>query len=126
MFRDDKQTKFLRKPITAEECIKARTRDNRLKQQRTEQINCSKQRKEDGIKEGDKVLIRNYTKQRKFDLTFIPEPYKVLSTNEHVIIVENYQNGTILKRHRDDVKHLPRAVSNKANNIENNLINDKY
>ena len=43
-----------------------------------------------------------------------------------MIIVENYQNGTILKRHRDDVKHLPRAVSNKVNNIENNLINDKY
>ena len=42
MFRDDKQTKFLRKPITEEECIKARSRDNRLKQQRTEQINCSK------------------------------------------------------------------------------------
>ena len=41
-FRDDKQTQFPRKPITEEECIKARSRDNRLKQQRTEQINCSK------------------------------------------------------------------------------------
>ena len=45
IFRDDKQTHFPRKPITEEECIKARNRDNGLKQQRTEQINCSKYQK---------------------------------------------------------------------------------
>ena len=100
MFRDDKQTHFPRKPITKEEFIKARNRDNGLKQHRTEQINCSKCQKEDDIREGDKVLIRTYMKQRKFDPVFIPEPYKVLSGNEHMIIVENCQNGTILKRHR--------------------------
>ena len=64
-------------------------------------------------------------KQRKFDPIFIPEPYKFLSTNEHMIIVENCQNGTILKQQRDNVKHLPGTVSNKINN-ENNHINDKY
>ena len=74
-----------------------RNRDNGLKQQRTEQINCSKYRKEDEIREGDKVLIRNYTKQRKSDPVFIPELQKVLSTNEHMIIVENCQNRPILK-----------------------------
>ena len=31
MFRDDKQTYFPRKPITEEECMKARNRENRLK-----------------------------------------------------------------------------------------------
>ena len=61
-FRDDKKTHFPRKSITEEECIKARIRDNGLKQQRTKQINCSKYRKEDDIREGDKVLIRNYMK----------------------------------------------------------------
>ena len=61
--------------------------------------------RKDDIREGDKVLIRNYTKQRKFNPVFIPEPYKILSNNEHIIIAEKYQNGTILKRHRDDVKH---------------------
>ena len=40
------------------------------------------------------------------------------------MIVENCQNGTIWKQYRDDVKHLPRTVSNKRNN-ENNPINDK-
>ena len=39
-------------------------------------------------------------KQKKIDPVFIPEPYKVLSTNEHMIIVESCQNGTTLKRHR--------------------------
>ena len=77
IFRDYKQTYFPRKPITEEECIKARSRENGLKQQRTEQINCSKYQKEDDIKGGDKVIIRNYTKQRKFDPIFIQEPYKV-------------------------------------------------
>ena len=126
MFRDYKQTYFPRKPITEEECIKARSRENGSKQQRTEQINCSKYQKEDDIKGGDKVIIRNYTKQRKFDPIFIQEPYKVLSTNEHMIIVENCQNGTILKRHKDDARHLPRIVSNKIKNNENSPINDKY
>ena len=64
-------------------------------------------------------------KQRKFHPIFIPEPYKVLSTNEHMNIVENCLNGTIFKRHRDDVKHLPRTVSSKIDNNENNPINDK-
>ena len=125
IFRDDKQTHFPRKPITEEECIKARNRDNGLKQQRTERINCSKYQKKNDIREGDKVLIRNYTKQRKFDLIFIPETYKVLSTNEHWIIIENCQNETILKQHRDNVKHFPRTVSSKINNNENNHINEK-
>ena len=81
MFRNDKETHFSRKPIIEEECIKARNRDDGLKQQRTEQFKCSKYRKEDDIREGDKVLIRNYTKQKRFDPIFIPEPYKVLSNN---------------------------------------------
>ena len=89
MFRDVKQTHFPTKPITEEECIKPRSRDNGLKQQRRKQINCSKYRK------------------------------KVLRTNEHMIIAKNC-------RHRDDVKHLSRTVSNKINNTENNPINDKY
>ena len=41
-----------------------------------------------------------------------------------MIIIENCQNGTILKQHRDDVKHLTRTVSSKIDN-ENNPINDK-
>ena len=110
--------------MTEEECIiKASNNDNGLKQHWTEQISCSKNRKEDDIREGDKVLIRNYTKQRKFDQIFIPETYKVLSTNEHIIIVENSQNGTILKQHWDNIKHLPRTVSSNIDNNENNFIN---
>ena len=44
-----------------------------IKTTENKKINCSKYRKEDEIREGDKVLIRNYTKQRKFDPIFIPE-----------------------------------------------------
>ena len=47
-----------------------------------------------------------------------------------MIIVENWVNMNmsiwILKRHRDDVKRLPRSVSSKKNNNENNSVNDKY
>ena len=81
MFGDDKQTYFPKKRISEEECIKARSRNNGLKPETAAQINCSKYRKKDDIKGGDKVLMRNYKKQSKFDPVFIPEPYKVLSTN---------------------------------------------
>ena len=40
-----------------------------------------------------------------------------------MIIVENCQNGPILKWHRDDVKHLPRRVWSKINHNENNPMN---
>lgn len=62
LFRDDKHAHFPRKPITDEDHMKAKKRDIDLKQQRTEQINSSKYRKEDDIREGDTVLVRNYTK----------------------------------------------------------------
>ena len=126
MFRDDKQTLFPRKSITEEECMKARCRDNKLKQERTEKINCSKYRKEDEIIVGDNVLVRNYMKKRKFDPIFLPEQYKVISTNEHMIIIENCQNGIILKRHRDDIKVLPRTISDETANNENSSIDNNH
>ena len=51
MFEDGKQTHFPKKRISEEECIKARSRKNGLKPETAAQINCSKYRKKDDIKE---------------------------------------------------------------------------
>ena len=46
-----------------------------MKQERADKINTSKYKKQDQINVGDKVLIRNQTKQCKFDTLFLAQPY---------------------------------------------------
>ena len=76
IFRDDRPTHFPRKQITEEECIKARNRDNGLKQQRTEKINCSNT---PNIKKRmilEEIKFSLETIQNKESLIFIPELYE--------------------------------------------------
>ena len=55
-----------------------------MKLQRTDEMNESKYKKQDEIDIGDRILIRNYQKQHKFDRLFLPQPYIVISTNKLV------------------------------------------
>ena len=84
IFRDDRPTHFPRKQITDEECIKARNRDNGLKQ-RTEQTNCSNST---NIKK--KMILE---KEIKLSLETIQ--------NKESLIQSLFQN--CMKQHKDNV-----------------------
>ena len=61
----------------------------KMKLQRTDEMNESKYKKQDEIDIGDRILIRNYQKQHKFDPLFLPQPYIVISTNKNYVMVQN-------------------------------------
>ena len=107
LFRDGKRTVFPRKLATNSDVSLTRERDKQMKQERTDKISTSKYKKQDQIYAGDKVLIRNHTKQRKFDPLFLAQPYSVIDVNRNYVTVTNDADDRTLKRHRDDLKLLP-------------------
>ena len=102
LFRDVKETVFPRKLVTDSDLSLARERDKQMKQERTDKIDTSKYKKQDQMYVGDKILIRNHTKQCKFDPLFLAEPYSVTDVNRNYMTVTNDADGRTLKRHRDN------------------------
>ena len=119
LFRDDKPSIYPRKSVRTKGIIKAKGKDQKMKLQRTDEINESKYKKQDEIDIGDRMLIRNYPKQHKFDPLFLPQPYIVVSTNKNYVTVHNESDGGVLNRHRDDIKVLT-CISQTAYNINKN------
>ena len=107
LFRDGKWTVFPRKIVTCSDVSLARERDKQMTQERTGKINTSKYKKQDQINVGDKALIRNHTKQCKFDPLFLAQPYSVIDGNRNYVTVTNDAEGRTPKRHRDNLKLLP-------------------
>ena len=77
-----------------------------MKQERADKINTSKYKKQDQINVGDKVLIRNHTKQCKFDPLLLAQLYSVIDVNRNYVTITNDADGRTLRRHRDDLKLL--------------------
>ena len=119
LFRDDKRSIFPRKSVRTKGIIEAKEKDQKMKLQRTNGLNESKYKKEDEIDIGDRILIRNYRKEHKFDPLFLPQPYLVFSTNKNYVTIQNEFDGGVLNRHRDDIKVLPH-ISQTTDNINNN------
>ena len=119
LFRDDKCSIFPRKSVRTKDIIEAKEKDQKMKLQRTDEMNESKHEKQAEIDIGDRILIRNYLKQHEFDPLFLPQPHIVSSTNKNYITVQNEFEGGVLNRHKDDIKVLP-YISKTAENINNN------
>ena len=119
LFRDDKCSIFPRKSVRTKDIIEAKEKDQKMKLQRTDEMNESKHKKQAEIDIGDRILIRNYLKQHEFDPLFLPQPHIVSSTNKNYITVQNEFEGGVLNRHKDDIKVLP-YISKTAENINNN------
>lgn len=58
------------------------------------------------MKEGDIVLMQNYKKKNKFDPNYIPEPFKVMQSNDQgrSLLVERQSDGAVFNRHPDNLK----------------------
>ena len=82
-------------------------RHKQMKQERTDKINTSKYKKQAQIYVGNKVLIKNHTKQCKFAPLFLAQPCSVIDVNRNYLTVTNDPDGKTFKTHRDDLKLLP-------------------
>ena len=81
----------------------AKENDKAIKESRTEKLNQSKYRKEQVFETGDFVYTRN-NQRTKFQPIFDPTPRLVTSTEGGGIIC-TAEDGTVQRRHVDDVKH---------------------
>ena len=70
MFRDGYRGEFPRQSVTDEDIPRAKARDFQQKQANEDRINSSKYRQSSNFKVGDKVYMRNYNKQKKFNQFF--------------------------------------------------------
>ena len=106
MFRDGQEGTFPRISISSEQVQEARERDKTQKAVREKEINEHKFRVKENIKSGDKVLMRNPYKKRKFDPTFLPETFTVvqIESDGTTLLLERRSDGAMFRRHPDDVK----------------------
>ena len=102
LFRDPPNTAFPRVGVDTKSIERAQNTDKLKKVQRQQHINSSKYKSKTTINEGEWVLIRNFNKSSKFDPIFQQEPCKVISVENPWVKLE--RNGTIYRRHLDDIK----------------------
>ena len=114
LFRDAPNSVFPGVTVSAEQIAAARERDREAKVQRQMEVNDSKYKKKSDVKEGDWVLIRNFSKTSKFDPIFQTEPCKVTEISDGWVAVE--REGIRYRRHRDDIKVVPdyQSISHPA------------
>ena len=80
------------------------------KRTRTVDTNSSTKRRPMKVKVGDKVLLKQYPKPRKFEPVYGKEVATVVMVEERGVVVED-ANGTTKRRHKDDVKLFHEAPS---------------
>ena len=82
LFRDGVRDGLPRKVALEEDVIEAREKDVLTKEKSEERINASKYRKSSNFNVGDEVLVKNFRKTKKFDPTYIPDPYKIVEIDD--------------------------------------------
>ena len=80
IFREGYQSNFPRKSYSSKEISKANLRDSLKKEARKAEYNSSRHTRSAQFRIGDQVLVRNFSKQTKFEPYFLPERYIVSDT----------------------------------------------
>merc|ERR1712048_50805 len=111
--RDGVRNGLPRKAALEEDVMEARRKDIVTKEKSEERVNASKFRKSSNFKVGEKVLVKNFRKTKKFDPTFIPDPYEIVEVNDKAKkLILKFEDGSKIIRHPDKVKpHLKMEAS---------------
>ena len=123
LFRHPPQSVFPRKDIPMQDILNAQERDNLLKLGRENKINSGKYRKTSNFAIGDNVLIRNFTRNSKFDPYFQYDPLQIIEIHDNgrCLILKRTNNGQLYNRHPDDVK-LYNSSLTLPEELENTVI----
>ena len=103
-FRDGMRTNFPTKPVSNEQIMDAKEKDVVAKQKNEDKVNSSKYRKSSSFSLGDKVLVRDYKRTRKFEPLFTKSSYVVTSFNHETQVATVAKGRKTLRRHADDIK----------------------
>ena len=113
MFRNGYQTGFPRRTVSQAEFEQARANEIRKKEERAKAINDAGRRKPLDFRNGDRVLIKDHSRTRKFDPLFEPTPYQVVEVTKKGAILER-GDGARRRRHVDDIKLLTHVAGEES------------
>ena len=117
MMRGGYQTEFPAKgPITDKQVKDAMKKDQEERQQRATNINSSKYRRAPNFQVGEKVYTRNQ-KATKFKPIFDPTPRTITETSHGGIVCVS-DDGTLQRRHTDDVKEAVEEIVGEESNLQ--------
>ena len=106
MFRHGYRNDFPQNEVPSEDDVdEAILRDRDQKLARKETMNSSSKRVPMKVLVGDKVLLKEYPKGRKFSPIYSEEIHEVIQVESKGVVVKDSQ-GSIKRRHKDDVKQL--------------------
>ena len=83
LFRDGEQSLFPRQTASDKDIAAARARDLSQKKAHQDKVNAGKFRIPSHLNVGDRVLVCNYQKTRKFDPTFLPSKFVITAVSEN-------------------------------------------
>ena len=97
LFRDDTCSIFPRKSVTTREIIEAKENAQKMKLQRTDEMNESKYKKQDEIEIGDRILLETIRNNTNLIHSFYHN-HIVISTNKNYVAVQNEFDRGVLNR----------------------------
>ena len=120
LFRDGQKSNFPRLSIPESDVTKARQKDLDQKQKHQSVVNQEKFRIPSSFQMDDKVMLRNFQKQRKFDPTFLPDEFEVVAVEDEgrSLTVKRSEDGASFRRHPDDIKPFAGSPAVKANDAQ--------
>ncbi len=123
LFHYGYQSDFPPKTRTDMEVAAGTERDKEQKRQRTEETNRSTKRRTSDIQCGDMVLLKNMIKGRKFDPLYMGEVAEVVEVEQRGVVLKE-ANGTLKRRHKDDVKpyHPPRPLTAECDDERQEIV----
>ena len=106
LFQDGINTHFPRKSSSEIDVRESRKTDHESKVANQARVNSSKYRKQSSIGPGDVVLVRDCTRNSKFDPKYLPDPFILVKLNEDSkqVMLQGLKVQKVVVRHLDDVK----------------------
>ena len=103
IFRHGYQADFPRTICTDKEIEDAIARDKEQKRSRTNALNSSRKRSPSKLELGDKVILQDYPKGKKFEPFYGGGPAEIIEMEEKGVVVRE-ESGNFKRRHKNDVK----------------------
>ena len=92
-------------PLSYRQVERAKMQDIEHHQNINTNANKSIKRKQDQYKQNNFVLVKNFTRTKKFEPKYLPIPFRVISVNDTGVSIERTTDDAVFYRHKDDIKH---------------------
>ena len=92
-------------PLSYRQVERAKMQDIEHHQNINTNANKSIKRKQDQYKQNNFVLVKNFTRTKKFEPKYLPIPFCVISLNNTSVSIQCTADDVLFYHHKDDMKH---------------------